>query len=496
MKKSFLYILFALVASLGLASCSDDEAAKSQLGTPSLTQGATTVSSLAFSWEAVEGATQYGYELYDASGNVVLGDVTSTTSVIATGLAANSTYTLKVWAYAAYTGNKSTSPIAEITATTSQIVPLDEPVPEASSANGGVTIVWPAVEHASSYTYSYEVDGETIMGSTTTNSVTLTGLAIGTYTIYITAVSDDEAYSDSKTISLTFERTKAEVWRKTGWHWSAGLQQYSEADMVAYDDGSYSIVAPYGEENYKIDFTVNDDHTINILNHYAESSGYYYVSVSSQYYLAAYTASWGSNSYSSATIEDDSIDVWFASYLYDTSDKQIGNFGYDEFIWTPEETVEWKTVAENANFYFQNYATMPTFYGNIEQYGDENRFRFKNFMGSGADWEFSIDETGGTNDPTLAYTNVSGDVSTWKGYLTMSADNIIEYNGWQYFSPDPANEVYGWKMDGVANSYASLAFYPGYSYIDFSQSYFYTWAYGYLEDATEASGYFYGYWGN
>lgn len=321
--------------AVSLASCSSDDIVKTPLSTPTISQNTTTVSSLSFSWTAVAGATQYAYELYDANGKVVLGDVTNTTSVIATGLTPNTTYTLKVWAYGALYGDKGTSPIAEITATTNAQIPLDAPVPVATSANGGVTITWPAVEHATAYEYSYEVDGETITGTTSTNSVTLTGLAIGEYTIKITATSSDETYSNSETISLTFQRTKAELWRKAGTYTSAALGQSFDATIVAYDDGSYTIESPYGEAGYQISFSVNSDNTITPIDHYAYSGGYYWHHVSSQYNLSIYVSS----GYSYFEGDKDSGDVWFGMYLAGVDGSDIGDWGYDEFTWSTSATI-------------------------------------------------------------------------------------------------------------------------------------------------------------
>ena len=71
MKKIYQILFFCLlVASMGLTSCSSDDVEKTPLDAPTLAVGDTKVSSLAFNWQAVSGATQYAYELYDASDNV------------------------------------------------------------------------------------------------------------------------------------------------------------------------------------------------------------------------------------------------------------------------------------------------------------------------------------------------------------------------------------------------------------------------------------------
>lgn len=332
MKKIYSLLLLLAMLSLGLVACDDsDDVVKSPLDTPSVENDATKVSSLSFNWKQVAGATQYAYELYDADGNLVAGGVTTATSAIITGLKANTAYTLKVWAYAAIDGDKSTSPIATITATTAAVVTLDAPVPEAACVNGSITISWPEVENASSYHYSYTVDGKEIEGDTETNSVTLKGLAVGEYTINIYSVSDDEAFANSEVYSLTFKRAKSELWRKAGTYTSVGLAKSFEAVIVSYDDGSYTIESPIGVDGYSISFaTLSDSKEITAVDPYStDSYNYSYYYVSSEYYLAIYTA----GGYSEFSGDKSSGEVWFYSYTYDTSGVQVGEGGYDDFTW-------------------------------------------------------------------------------------------------------------------------------------------------------------------
>ena len=336
-RKMGLLLMAALLLTTAFTACSSDDVVKTQLETPTVVEGDKTVSSLAFNWQAVSGATQYAYELYDADGKVVLGDVTSATSIITTGLQPNSTYTLKVWAYSVVGSDKTTSPIATLTATTNAKVPLGNPVPEAKAANGGVTISWPEVEHATSYRYSYvDADGNTVEGETETNSVTLTDLPIGEYTIMIVATSTDEAYSDSAPIQLTFQRTKAESWRRSGTYTSAGTGVSYPATLVAYDDGSYTIESPFGEEGYSISFTVDaDTKEISITGVTPDQYGYYPIYVSSQNYVTLYTAS----GYSEFSGDADEGEVWFGAYTYDNDGNQIGDWGYDDFTWADGDEI-------------------------------------------------------------------------------------------------------------------------------------------------------------
>ena len=339
MKKIHYILLLFVMACMSLASCSSDDVVKSPLDTPAVAQGETHVSSLAFSWQAVSGATQYAYELYAPDGNVVVGGTTTTTSVIATGLTPNTTYTLKVWAYAAVSGDKTTSPVATLTATTNPTYTLDTPAPEANSANGGVTITWPAVEHATSYAYScFNEEGEEVeSGETSYNSITLTGLAIGEYTLGIKSTSTDEAWLDSEIFTLTFKRTKAELWRHTGTYTSAALGRSFTADIVSYDDGSYTIEAPFGEEGYDISFTVDAETGIlSPVDAYVDKYNYAYFYPSSEYYTAS-LFSYNGEAYSNFSGDKNNGEVWFATYLYKMDGTLVGDWAYDDFTWSTDE---------------------------------------------------------------------------------------------------------------------------------------------------------------
>lgn len=318
-----------LLTAATLTSCSDDDT-KTPLQPPTLAEGTKTVSSIAFSWQPVQGASQYAYELNDAEGQLVIANVTATTSIVATGLKPNSDYTLRVWAYSPIDGKHTTSPIATISATTNAQIPLVAPTTiDASSAGGGVTITWPAVEHATAYRYTLS-DG--LKGETPTNSVTLTGLAIGEYTITLVAVSSDETYSDSEPFSLTFQRTKAELWRKTGTYTAANLPDGSnrfEAEIVAYDDGSYTIEHPYGADGFSVSFSV-DEASGEITPIGTQSySGYEYVWVSPTYEMGMYC----SGGYSNFSGNRQKGSVWFYSIMYDADGNDVGKGGNDVFEW-------------------------------------------------------------------------------------------------------------------------------------------------------------------
>ena len=97
-RKMGMLLMAAFLLATTFTACSSDDVVKTQLETPAITEGSKTVSSLAFNWQPVAGASQYAYELYDANEKVVQGGVTAATSVVTTGLKPSSTYTLKVWA--------------------------------------------------------------------------------------------------------------------------------------------------------------------------------------------------------------------------------------------------------------------------------------------------------------------------------------------------------------------------------------------------------------
>ena len=232
---------------LGFASCSDDDkAAKTPLLPTTISEGAKTVSSLAFSWTPVADATQYAYELKDEAGTVVLGGTTSATSILATGLKEHTNYTLNVWAYAALSGDKTTSPIATLTATTNEVVQLGTPQAIAAENNGIITIVWPAVENAEYY-YVYVDVEESQVGNTEYAEVTnttyyeLSNLQPGEHTVYVFAMTDDENYSLSEGFKLTFIKAKNELWRTEASYYSETIDATFPVQVVAYEDGSYAI---------------------------------------------------------------------------------------------------------------------------------------------------------------------------------------------------------------------------------------------------------------
>lgn len=271
-------IVMGIVVCGAFPSCDDDSEA-TPLDNPEVSNDVATVSSLTFSWDAVEGAVQYAYELYDPEEKLVDGDVTVSTTVTFTGLEDNTTYTLKVWAFSAYGSERTTSPVAVLTATTGEIVQLAAPAPTVVTDGAVVIVSWNEVANAGSYVYSYTIDGGVVSESTTLTSVRLSGLPVGEYTFSVYAKSDSEAYSDSEPASVVFSRMRVALWDKEGSYYSSYYKSFWDARIVSYDDGSYVIEKWYGYDGYDLEFSVNDDKTIEILNSTAYMDNYGYMNV-------------------------------------------------------------------------------------------------------------------------------------------------------------------------------------------------------------------------
>lgn len=472
MDTKFKIFFVTLMCVFGFASCSDDDnTATTPLDTPVLAGDGATVSSLSFHWDAVEGATQYAYELKDPEGAVALGGVTTSTSLIATGLKDNTTYTLTVWAYAAIGSQLGTSPIATLTATTEEIVPLEVPDPAFEEGRGSVTISWPAVENAASYYYYYEVNGEKVEGTTTDNSVTLTGLPSGTYTFHVKALSGSEEYSDSEEISITFTCTqKTELWRRKGTYTSAILGTSYSASLVAYSDGTYAIEKFYGVDGYDLEFYVDDATGALVFTNQYESDEYYdYVYSGLEGGMSSLYIYMPSAGYSNFTGNRDSGSLYLYVYSYDNFDNTLQ--GYDEFTW--EETDElWRRSGT-----YESAVTGETYKADIVANADGS-YTIEGFYGvDGYDLTFTVDEatseiniTNGISydgyDPYVE-TGLSSDVSpfwyiyyyTTGGYSSFEGNNV---SGGVWFwagSYDDAGEYVGdydyftWSGGTVGSSY-------------------------------------------
>ena len=452
MKTYKLYTLLALLGAMSFCtSCEDDEVVKTPLGTTSISSANATVSSLTFSWEAVSGATQYAYELRDPDEALVKGDVTTGLTATFTGLKDNTTYTLTVWSYAALSSDKTTSPVAKLTATTAKIVPLEVPAPSAEMQNGQMVLSWDAVDNASYYSYqlySLEDDVETEITDSYTYdaSVTFEGLALGTYRFYIQAMSENEAYSNSEIVKIDFERTKLELKRVTGTY--TGMNGATgSADLVSYDDGSYTIEAFHSAQDYNLDFAVDPSNAeVKILNG-SESGGYNSVWMDASYYLAAYCSG-------GSAFEGDMKrgEVWFYTYYYDKDGNYISD-GYYDFVWGAPAVSLWSAEGQFVITGYEDYPWNATIEANAD-----GSYTIKDwFEAPGYDLTFTVEEDGVHFD---TYT------TDQYGYYIVPIDAD---GGKVYIYPDPSYTLFSGDVNG-----GYVKFYEG----SYNQYITFTWGAG------------------
>lgn len=322
------YYLPLVLLCIGIfTSCKDEDPVTTPLQTPTGEVYKATVSSLTFQWESIKDATQYGYELMDPENNVVYGDVTTGTTATFTGLKDNTTYTLNVWAYSNFGSSYEKSSIATLTGTTPAIVQLATPKLSVE-VNGGALATWEEVPNATHYVLTISINGGTerswdIVGT----EITIGNLSTGTYTVSLKAVSDDEAFSDSELATVTFEIEKQEAWRVNG-TFDDGAGNKWDVTMIAWNNGTYTLKNWYNVEGFDLDFSVNDDTSINILNSYEPYLPNIWVNAGIEEdngWIELYTATNGSDFYSSfAGSKAEGGSVWFYSY-------KTG--GYAEFTW-------------------------------------------------------------------------------------------------------------------------------------------------------------------
>ena len=316
--------IFLLSALCVLSSCKDDDTVLTPLPAPEAGLYQATVSSLTFYWDKVANATQYAYELLNPEGDKVTGGVTEGTVAVLTGLKDNTDYKFTVWAYGPFEGDYSKSPMAEISGTTPAIVQLATPKLTVL-VNGGAVATWDEVPNATHYVLTISIDGGKESSWDITGTEMMIGnLSTGTYTVTLKAVSDDEAFSDSEPATATFEIEKKEAWRVDG-TFDDGAGNKWPVTMIVWNNGTYTLKDWYNVEGYDLEFSVNDDTSINILNYYEpylpniwveagieEDNGWVQLHTADGYSCFAGSKSGGGS-------------VWF--YSYKTK-------GYPEFTWT------------------------------------------------------------------------------------------------------------------------------------------------------------------
>lgn len=316
--------IFLLSALCALTSCKDDEKVLTPLPAPEAGLYQATVSSLTFYWDKVANATQYAYELLDPEGEKVSGGVTEGTVAVLTGLKDNTDYKFTVWAYGPFEGDYSKSPVAEISGTTPAIVQLATPKLTVL-VNGGAVATWDEVPNATHYVLTISINGgKESSWDITGTEIMIGNLSTGTYTVTLKAVSDDEAFSDSELATATFVIEKKEAWRVDG-TFDDGDGNKWPVTMIVWNNGTYTLKDWYNVEGYDLEFSVNDDTSINILNYYEPYLPNIWVEAGFEEdngWIQLYTAG-GYSSFAGSKSEGGS--VWFYSYKTD---------GYPEFTWT------------------------------------------------------------------------------------------------------------------------------------------------------------------
>lgn len=333
-----LRLLILMVSAITLASCSDDNgcATLTSLSSSDIEVTENTVSKLTFTWKEVENATQYGYRLLDANGNVVDGGVTTGTTATFTGLSDNTDYTFELTAFAMYGDKlwKNADPIT-LTETTKKIAPLDTPAPIAEVKESKVTVTWEEIENADKYYIKVTGSDDSVLNDTITEaSYSFNGTVGLTYSVSVSADTEAEAYSQSEwgtAEGITpVAAAKVEVWRVTGSFNETDITSSTmEKTLVAYDDGSYSLLDfIYDGTGYNLDFEVASDGSINVTNGGDLVNGYVPVTCYDNYSCYIYPGT-GYSSFDAAKGQ-----LWYYSYS--------NNGGYSIFTWNPDDVkVSW-----------------------------------------------------------------------------------------------------------------------------------------------------------
>ncbi len=447
LRKAGTGFLLAALFLGAFSSCKDEDVLTTPLSATSGELYNSTVSSLTFTWDKVANAVQYGYELKTENGTAVAADVTSGTSATFTGLKDNTTYLLDVWAYSAYGSQYEKSPVTTLTARTPAIVPLDTPVLTVST-EGAATISWEAIKNASSYSYSCTSEnGTKISGTTEETYVTLNGLKTGDYTATVTALSEEEAYSDSEPATATFSyvQVREESWRVNGTV-NDGADNTWTATLVAWSDGSYTLKDWYNVEGYDLEFTVNSDGTITVTNNDKASSGVWVASGDNvdDGWVQLYTAAYGSDYYS--YFNGTKVSGNFYCYSYRTE-------GWYEFTWKAgggEKTESWRaegTVNDGAGKTWT--ATMVAW--------SDGSYTLKDWYNvEGYDLEFTVN-----SDGTITATNYYAD---YYPDIWISSGDDVDYGWVQIYTADGYSSFTGGKTGGEVWLYS----YRTQGYYDFT----------------------------
>ena len=173
-----------------------------------LTVTGTTSSSVSLSWTAPSGTVSgyYVYEVTEEFGVIIsqtqVGSVTGTTATVS-GLSAKTSYIFDVAAWnAGGTGSYSATVSATTSSTSKPAAPTGLTVTGTTSSS--VSLSWTAPSGTVTGYYVYENGGSTSVATSTTTSVTVTGLTASTnYTFTVAAYNSAGTGTQSSSVSAT-----------------------------------------------------------------------------------------------------------------------------------------------------------------------------------------------------------------------------------------------------------------------------------------------------
>lgn len=123
---------------------------------------------------------------------------------------------------------------------------------------------------------------------------------------------------------------------------------------------------------------------------------------------------------------------------------------------------EWETVIQDARFYLYYDYDFDQYYANIEHLMGMNKFRFVNFLNTGHDLTFSLDNAEFSSD----------DRATWTGEIIPLSHAKYEDDNSMWYLVDDAGEFVTWNFDQHGVDLSGMGFWneTGYNTIDLSQS--------------------------
>lgn len=185
-----------LGAALAFVACSDDDDAtdnRTPLATPTAESVTVkpTATTLAFAWQSVDNATQYGYRLYDSDGEIVDGsNVTTGNEASFSSLKSNATYTFELSPFAQLVGgtySNATPLTMEVKTDT-----LGVPVLTSTVSKQEIIVSWEAVDEATQYYVTLEGSDGSVSHDTISAdplSFAFTASSGVTYSVSVSAVS-------------------------------------------------------------------------------------------------------------------------------------------------------------------------------------------------------------------------------------------------------------------------------------------------------------------